>query len=87
MKRKIGYSFCQITLINLLVLFTVLLMFAILAPMLQNTINTSADTMAGDPNPETSLIITLLQLSPAAIVIAIIITALNQSKPQVGSIQ
>jgi hypothetical protein len=87
MNKKLGHPTAQMTLINLIVIFTVLLMFAILSPLLQGQINTSAETLAADSNPQTDLIITLMQLAPAALVVAIIITALNQANPRVGSVQ
>lgn len=72
----------QITVVSLIVLFIVIIIFAALLPMLNNTINASAASLDANPNDGTDLTKSVLFLLPFAIAAAIALTAFNYSIPK-----
>lgn len=72
----------QITFTNLLALFITLIVYFVLAPVVDTIIEATVTDLESDPNEYTSLIVMLMRLSLSIILLAIIITAINYASPQ-----
>lgn len=72
----------QISVINIIVLFIVLLLYMVFLPTIQDTIDTTVTDLESNPNDATDLSVILLQLVPAFFLLSIILTAVYYAIPK-----
>jgi len=72
----------QVTFINLLAIVVTLFVYFALLPVLTDFIDVTAAELLLSPNAYTSLIITMMYLTPFAIILSIILSALNMAIPR-----
>ena len=75
----------QITLSTLIVITVVLLLFLVLVPLINSSINTSTALLEAAPNDATDITVAVMYLIPFVIALGIILTILNQASPRIES--
>jgi len=80
--KKMGMNSAQITFSNLVALVMTLLVFFLFAPILDTFIEDTITDLEVAPNEYTPMISALMRISLFVLLLAILITAINQANPR-----
>lgn len=82
MQKRSKYKKGQITLVNLFAFFITLFVWATLAPIMNDATIPVVAYFEANPNPISPAIIVLIQLLSFVVLLAIVLSIINQAIPQ-----